>query len=92
MAKKAVEETLAVTALKKLLEVKHLVKERILLGYNDRHEFFLYLTNNCLVEKTPGGEHNLVGKTAQLINVRVYSLNHKELEQLYKKLHEQKSS
>jgi len=92
MSKKAVEEILAVTALKKLLEVKHLVKTEICLG-NDTAGWFLYLTNNGLIEKTDSGEyHKIVVNRDKLINVKLFRLNHKELEQIYEELicHESK--
>jgi len=93
MSRKAVKETLTLAALKRLLEVKHLVKEKICLGH-DHFAWYLYLTNKGLVEKSPPDEYSLISKRHYLTKIRQYSstMDHKTLKQVHKELHEQKSS
>jgi len=87
---KEVEEVLAITALKKLVEKKHLVKKDIRLGeraLQEGHIITLYLTENGLrVFSTDVGKYYIDIVNSSLM--RFYSLTYHNLNTLLQGLNE----
>jgi len=94
-----VEEVLAITVLKKLIERRHLVKEEIFLGKSLGRQglvflsfvlsgdyYTLYLTQNGLIKKKGDDKESVLDKIDYLDVVIVYHLTHKELEKVLGRL------